>query len=136
MTSEMTGSCLCGAVKYAVSGDFEMSGNCHCNTCKKITGGPFEAFAIVAAENFELTSGKETLVQYKVSAKAKKNFCGNCGTPIYNQHKHVPGKLVVHIGSLDDPSVVSPSFNLHCDNMLAWVAELGKIKNFAQGFEN
>lgn len=135
METMATGSCLCGAVSYATSADFEMSGNCHCNTCKKITGGPFEAFAIIDAQSFELNSGEKNLVQYKISPKAKKNFCGVCGTPIYNQHRHTPGKVIVHIGSLDDPSIVKPTFNLHCDTMLEWVLDLAKIKAFAQGFE-
>lgn len=129
------GSCLCGAVSYTTSADFEMSGNCHCNTCKKITGGPFEAFAMIAAESFRLTSGEESLVQYKISPKAKKIFCGTCGTPIYNQHRLAPGKVIVHIGSLDNPSVVKPTFNLHCDNMLEWVPDLATLKAFPKAFE-
>jgi len=111
-----------------------MSGNCHCNICKKITGGAFEAFAIIDQDRLKFVQGEQEVVEYKISAKAKKYFCGTCGTPVYNRYRPIPGKLVVHIGTLDDPASVAPTFNLYCENMLPWVAELSSLKNFAQGF--
>ncbi len=134
MTIKATGSCLCGAVKYTTSTDFEFSGNCHCNTCKKATGGPFEVFAIIDEKSLHLTQGKGALVGYLISQKAKKHFCGTCGTPIFNQHKRAPGKLIVYVGSLDDPQCVTPAVNLHCENMLPWVADIASIKSFDKGF--
>lgn len=134
MTIKSTGSCLCGAVKYTTSADFEMSGNCHCNTCKKITGGPFEAFAVIDEKSFDLSQGEDALIEYQISEKARKYFCGTCGTPIFNQHRSLPGKIVVHIGTLGDPQCVSPSFNLYCENMLPWVASIASLKSFDKGF--
>lgn len=134
MMTHITGSCLCGAVAYEVNSDFEMSGNCHCNTCKKITGSAFEAFAIVASENFALTKGEESLAQFKISPKAKKNFCAICGTPVFNLHRLAPRKHIVHIGTLDNPACVTPTVNLHCENMLPWVAEILSLNNFDRGF--
>jgi len=130
----MTGSCLCGAVKYATSSDFEMVGNCHCNTCKKITGSAFEAFAVIPRESFTLLAGEDSLVEYKISPKLKKHFCGTCGTPVFNQHRLAPGKRIVHVGTLDDPTCVAPTLNLYCESMLPWVAKITSLKNFDQGF--
>jgi len=64
----------------------------------------------------------------------KKHFCGTCGTPIFNQHRLAPGKLIVHVGALDDPTCVTPTLNLYCESMLPWVAEITSRKNFDQGF--
>jgi len=121
-------------VKYATSSDFEMVGNCHCNTCKKITGSAFEAFAVITQESFTLMAGEDALVEYKISPKVKKHFCGTCGTPIFNQHRLAPGKLIVHVGTLDEPTDVTPTLNLYCESMLPWVAEICALKNFDQGF--
>ena len=33
-----TGSCLCGAVHYTISGDPMMAGHCHCIDCRKSAG--------------------------------------------------------------------------------------------------
>jgi hypothetical protein len=136
MTMQATGSCLCGTVKYIVTADFEMSGNCHCNTCRKITGSAFEAFAIIDRANFTCLEGEAAQVQYKISPKAKKHFCGTCGTPVFNQLRLAPGKLIVHVGTLDDPTRVAPAFNLYCESMLPWVAEISSLKSFDQGFNS
>ena len=130
----MTGSCFCGAVKYATSSEFEMVGNCHCNTCKKTTGSAFEVFAVIDRKSFTLLASEDSLVKYKISPKAKKHFCGICGTPIFNQHRLAPGKLILHVGTLDEPARITPAVNLYCESMLPWLAEVTSLKNFEQGF--
>lgn len=37
-----TGSCLCGNVKYTLTGDPMAAFLCHCANCKKFTGAPFQ----------------------------------------------------------------------------------------------
>ena len=34
----LKGSCLCGAVRYEVSGDLQRFYHCHCKRCRKSTG--------------------------------------------------------------------------------------------------
>ena len=130
----MTGSCLCGAVQYAISSPFEMVGNCHCNTCKKSIGSAFEAFAVIVRDGFTLLAGEDSLTQYKISAKVRKHFCGVCGTPVFNRHRLAPGRLIVYVGTLDEPARVEPTVNLYCESMLPWLAELASLKNFDKGF--
>ena len=38
MANHITGSCLCGAVKYEINGDPVFAGLCHCKDCQKYTG--------------------------------------------------------------------------------------------------
>ncbi len=40
-----TGGCLCGAVRYEVSGEPYIAGLCHCTKCRKLTGSAFSATA-------------------------------------------------------------------------------------------
>jgi len=42
--TRITGSCLCGNLRYAVSGDPMLTAICHCQSCQKQTGA---AFAVV-----------------------------------------------------------------------------------------
>jgi hypothetical protein len=134
MTTKLTGSCLCGSVKYTTTADFEMSGNCHCKTCKRMMGGAFLAVAVIDEKSFDLVQGADAIVRYEVTERLQKNFCGTCGTPIFNQHTLIPGKALVYVGSLDDPSRVVPTFNIHCENMLPWVPSIASLKSFDQGF--
>ena len=35
MAQTLTGGCLCGAVRYKISGDLIFSGKCYCEDCRK-----------------------------------------------------------------------------------------------------
>lgn len=135
MANILTGSCLCRTIRYRIDGEVRIAGNCHCNRCKKITGGPFQSFALVREEDFAFTRGAEDLRTYPVSDRVVKHFCPDCGTAIFNRNTEVPGKLIVQIGTLDTPAAVTPAYNLHCENMLPWVAAIDEIKSFAKGYE-
>ena len=134
MTTPITGSCLCKAIQYQITTDFELALNCHCTICKKITGSAFESIALTAEDGLELTQGKEHLKSFRLTDKAEKNFCAECGTPIFNTNIQAPGKVIIHIGSLDDPQCVTPKINLHAENMLPWVMNIDQLKTFKQGF--
>jgi hypothetical protein len=43
MTQTVTGSCLCGAVSFEVSGAFDSFFLCHCSRCRKDTGSAHAA---------------------------------------------------------------------------------------------
>jgi len=126
----MTGSCLCGSVKYTINDEIMSVVNCHCKTCKKITGGAFETIVVMAENALEITSGQEILKTYRINGHADKNFCGACGTPIYNQLDKYTGVSLVHVGSLDDPSVAVPEKNIFCESMLPWVNTISELVNF------
>ena len=37
-TKTLTGSCLCGSVRYTVQGEPQRAFHCHCSRCRKATG--------------------------------------------------------------------------------------------------
>jgi hypothetical protein len=53
----MKGTCLCGAVQYAVLGSANYSGFDHCSRCRKATGSAFAAEIICHAAEFRWASG-------------------------------------------------------------------------------
>jgi len=130
MSENISGSCLCSAVKYIIKGEIKAVANCHCNTCKKITGGAFETIAVTAENNFEITVGQDNLTIYQISENTKKHFCRTCGTPIFNLHKKYPGNCMIQVGSLDEPALVTPAINIFCESMLPWVKGIADLKCF------
>ena len=100
--------------------------------CKKITGGAFETIALVSERNLKVISGEKNLICYALTENADKYFCGICGTPIFNQNKRIPGNSMIHIGSLDIPKSISPTINLHCNNMLSWVRDIVALENYEE----
>ncbi len=133
MSEVKTGSCLCKTVKYDISTEIKGAGNCHCSICKKVTGGAFASVVFVGEEGFTLTSGEGALSMHDISELATKFFCNLCGSPVYNKHKHFPGFVMVALGSLDEPTQVTPGMNIFCESMLPWVKGIGALKNFDQG---
>ncbi|RVQ01757.1 GFA family protein, partial [Sinorhizobium meliloti] len=48
-----TGGCLCGALKYEVSGEPLRVGLCHCADCRKESGSSFVTFAVWPTRAFK-----------------------------------------------------------------------------------
>ena len=42
----LTGSCLCGGVRYAIDGELGAVTNCHCSLCRKMSGSAFASGAV------------------------------------------------------------------------------------------
>jgi hypothetical protein len=76
-----TGACLCGAVRYRVSGPLRPVVACHCTQCRRMTGH-FMAATAARRSDFELISRTE-LKWYVSSAGARRGFCGRCGSTLF-----------------------------------------------------
>ena len=93
------GGCLCGAVRYAVSGALRPIVMCHCRQCGRITGHIMAATAARHAD-FQLLA-EESLAWYDSSAEARRGFCKRCGSTLFWLGA---GRdyLSIAAGSLDD----------------------------------
>jgi len=72
-TRSVTGSCLCGGVRYRLTGELRDVVNCFCQQCQK-TSGHHVAATRVLNSGFELLSDK-TLSWYRSSDFAERGFC-------------------------------------------------------------
>lgn len=127
----MKGSCNCGAVTFAASGDAKAILNCHCNLCRKMNGSVFSTYVVVAEDSFSIGSGSLKTVQ--VSDNASKSFCSTCGTPIYNQNPKHDGFIIIHYGALDDASHLIPLIDTFYERKIPWVENLNEIKKLEKG---
>ncbi|MBM3521090.1 MAG: GFA family protein [Alphaproteobacteria bacterium] len=105
MTKPTTGGCQCGAVRYQIDGPFNNPHICHCRMCQKAFGNYFAALVGSLRDSFHWTKGAPGF--FRSSSIVQRGFCRDCGTPLsfaYDHSKHI----AVSIGSLDDPSAVTP----------------------------
>ena len=79
--SNKTGSCLCGAVKFEITGPLRPVIACHCLQCRKQTGTYMSATA-TKDEYFRLTE-QRGLKWYRSSPEARRGFCGECGSVLF-----------------------------------------------------
>ncbi|MGH2872753.1 MAG: GFA family protein [Solirubrobacteraceae bacterium] len=78
--SEHHGGCLCGGVRYTVSGPLRDVVICHCGRCRR-THGHAAAYTACATVDLELIERK-TLRWYEADGRAR-GFCSECGASLF-----------------------------------------------------
>ncbi|KJY93415.1 aldehyde-activating protein [Vibrio neptunius] len=126
----MLGSCQCKSVQFRVTGDFKRIVNCHCTLCRKMNGAAFSTYVAVLTTDFDLISGN--LVSCDVTENARKHFCGQCGTPIFNSNPRYAGLNILHLGSLDteSPQELKPEVNIYDESKVSWLDYLSDLPAF------
>ena len=99
-----TGGCLCGSVRYELTGDLRGIVNCHCSKCRRFHGN-FGAYTSVSIDDLTLVK-EEGLKWFNSTTDETPNvhrgFCSQCGSSIF-WHPRDQGKIAVAAGSLDEP---------------------------------
>ncbi len=98
-----TGSCLCRAVRFEVTGDLAPIQVCHCSACRKAQGVAFATNIPVATANLRLVSGEDQLQAYESSPGKERVFCRTCGGPVFSRLTAKPELVRLRAGTLDNP---------------------------------
>ncbi len=97
----LTAECLCKGVSMTIKGEFRPVINCHCVQCAK-THGNYAAYTSVLEENIFFKS-KKTLKWFESSKKAKRGFCGTCGSSIFFK-RYESRSISISAGLFRNPS--------------------------------
>jgi len=111
----MTGGCQCGAVRYALYAEPRHTSICHCRMCQKAFGNYFAALTGVRSQDFAWTRGQPGL--FKSSEAVERGFCRDCGTPLSFRYVD-SNRMLVSVGSLDEPAGVSPEIQYGIESRL------------------
>ena len=127
--TDYVGSCLCGAVKFEVHGDFDSFYLCHCRHCQKDTGSAHAANLFSQSAQLVWLAGEEAVASYTLpGTRHQKCFCQTCGSAVPNTH--IPGLLVVPAGCLDSELSRVPTAHLFTSSRAAWDRALGNVPEF------
>ncbi len=75
------GSCLCGGVTFEIDGALAPAAACHCRQCRKQSGHHWASTHMPQAQ--VRVTRDEGLKWYSASDKAKRGFCGTCGSFLF-----------------------------------------------------
>lgn len=114
-----TGSCLCGAIHYEIRGPLGRSVFCHCSRCRKANGSVVAFNAPVAAQDFVVTSGEDSLKTFE-APNVHRYFCANCGSQIMSRRVNAPDVLRLRLGTLDVPPAAGPEAHIFVDSKINW----------------
>lgn len=74
------GGCLCGQVRFRVTGPAKWTAYCHCQSCRRQTGAPVSAYAGFEREQAAFIAGQ--MATYASSEGVRRGFCATCGSPL------------------------------------------------------
>ena len=114
----LSGSCLCGAVRYAVRDEFVYAMNCHCSMCRRATGSAFKPLAGIERDKFAITQGADNLLIYG-DDHGHDACCGRCGSLLYSL---VRDGAYVHVtmGTLADDPGIRPTKHIFVGSKAPW----------------
>jgi hypothetical protein len=72
---------------------------------------------------------------FRSSNKARRGFCGNCGTPLTIEDDGSSGVFELAIGAFDDPTVAAPVLQVNPNDKLPFVDGLPGLRTRAPGDE-
>ena len=113
------GGCLCGAVRYRVTGAPRWVAHCHCKSCRKASGSAVVTWAGYTRETFEVAAGRP--VRFTSSPGVVRSFCPRCGSPLTYEAERFAGEVHVTVGSLDEPAGFAPTAHVWTSERVAWL---------------
>ena len=97
----LTGSCLCGAVKFEVEGELGPPDACHCSQCRKVSG---HYWASTDVPRTALTiHGEFNVAWFRSSEKVQRGFCSTCGATLFWDPIQKE-KIGISMGAFDSPT--------------------------------
>ncbi len=112
------GGCLCGAIRYRVSGAPLHSVICHCRSCRRASGAPTVAWLTFERRRFKWLSGRPQ--PYASSPGVLRCFCGVCGSPLTYENAANPATIDVTTATFDDDNRFAPTREVWLAHQLAW----------------
>lgn len=126
--STFSGSCLCGSVRYQISGVPTAFNHCHCLRCRKATGTGHASNIILKPDSVEWLAGEHLLRSFKVpdAKRFRSMFCSNCGSPLPRIAADL-SMAVIPAGSLDQSPSISPTARIFWASRADWSCDASEI---------
>lgn len=126
-----SGGCLCGAVRYELTGAGTNLCYCHCTSCRRAAGAPAVPWGTFARSAFSLSRGR--IAEYRSSPQVARGFCPECGTSLTYRHERRAAEIDVTLASLDDPRALVPQMHLWVSDKLPWMSIGDGLPQFERG---
>ncbi len=116
------GGCLCGAIRFTLTGPAVDALTCHCTQCRRQTGAPFAAFVNYAVEKVRMDRGKPAV--YRASPEAARSFCAICGSTLF-WRGDTDAVVGIHLGAIDVPDAMPvPVRQVFAAHPIGWLPTL------------
>ncbi|MEJ0006149.1 MAG: GFA family protein [Steroidobacteraceae bacterium] len=118
---DMSGGCLCGAIRYRIVGAPVFVGQCYCKDCRKATGTGHTTVLGVPEVNLRIEGEPEVYTSRGESGgQVRRHFCSVCAGRLYTSADSAGPIRMVQAGSLDEPDAVTPTVAIYVKDALTW----------------
>lgn len=118
---EITGGCLCRAVRYRIGAQPIVTRVCWCRLCQYLAAGSGTVNICFPTDAVHFEG---TLRDYRSVADSgnvmHRRFCPTCGTQLFSQSEARPTLIFVRAGTLDDSQVADPKATIWVSQAPAW----------------
>ena len=122
MDKDLTGSCQCGAITFAVAAPALLTYACFCNSCQKRTGSAFSMGLIIPTDALQLSGELSAWSRTSDDGNTNTRYsCADCGNIIYGVGESSPGLAKLQAGLLDDTRELEPEVYIWARSKQAWV---------------
>lgn len=123
------GQCLCGAIRYELSGAPKVVALCHCSDCRRSAGAPMVAWAMFLEAALTVTTGLPKTINS--SGTAMRSFCADCGSGLFYRNAPVlPGMVDIQSSTLDRPDALPPTVQIQTAERLGWMKHVHELPEF------
>ena len=116
----MQGSCLCGGVRFELTGEFQGVVHCHCASCKKLSGGGGTTSGLIATGEIRILQGEELLRTFQPADGKAKTFCVTCGSNLFGAGYPESEASAVRLTTLDSGLEQAPRAHIFVRSLAAW----------------
>jgi hypothetical protein len=118
---EITGGCLCGAVRYQSNAAPVVTRVCWCRLCQYLGAGSGTVNVCFNSESFAIHGATSDFMSIADSGSVMhRRFCPNCGTPLFSNAESRPHLIFVRAGTLDDPELARPAMTIWAGQAPSW----------------
>ena len=134
MSEQFEGGCLCGAVRFNITGIPTGFDLCHCSRCREASGSAFLAELEFKGAKFEWVSGRSLVKTYEAPVRRRppgyqRTFCTVCGAPVPTVDRDM---IRVPAGTLDGDPGIRPQRHIFVDFKAPWFEITDSIGQFGK----
>jgi hypothetical protein len=116
----LSGSCLCGGVRFELTGEFEPRSFCHCTSCKRLSGGVGTANGWAPTDSIRIVAGQELLRTFQPAEGSAKTFCSVCGANLFGGGWPDSERTSVRLPAIDSPFDGAPRRHIYTRSVAPW----------------
>jgi hypothetical protein len=121
LSSDLSGGCACGQVRYRLEAAPMFVHCCHCKDCQRQTGTAFVLNALIETKHLT-QSGEVRFFGMPTDSGQPHNIARCVATAMWS---HYGGREVlsfVRVGTLDEPASLQPDIHIYTRSKLPWIA--------------